>query len=130
MDQRNSNNKRVTQKRVRIFLLFQLIVGVVFFVPARRLDAMANRPFSETVVFYLIDWIITTVWFLGDAFEDTEFGWWLRRPGRPKPRNPNQPSSGSSTEVHQEEGEASDPVGRFVMSRKAVARVGRADAYL
>jgi len=91
MDQRNSNNKRVTKKRVLIFLLFQVIVGVVLFLPARRLDATAGRPFSETVVFYLIDWIITTVWFLGDAFEDKEFTWWLRSPKRLKPRKPNHP---------------------------------------
>jgi hypothetical protein len=91
MDQKTSNNKPVTKKRVLIFLLFQLIVGVVLFIPSRRLDAMADRPFSETVVFYLIDWIITTVWFLGDAFEDTEFSWWLRRSERLKPRKPNHP---------------------------------------
>jgi hypothetical protein len=93
MDQRNSNNRRVTKKRVLIFLLFQLIVGVVFFIPARRLDAMADRPFLETVVFYLIEWIITTVWFLGDLFEDTEFTWWLRRPRRLKLRKPSDRDS-------------------------------------
>jgi hypothetical protein len=93
MDQRNSNNKRVTKKRVLIFLLFQLIVAVVLFIPERRLDAIAHRPFSETVVFYLIDWIITTVWFLGDAFEDKEFSWWLRRSRQLKLRKPSDSDS-------------------------------------
>jgi hypothetical protein len=51
VDQKTSNNRPVTKKRVLIFLLFQLIVGVVLFIPGRRLDAIAHRPFSETVVF-------------------------------------------------------------------------------
>lgn len=91
MEQRNSNHKRVTKKRVLLLLLFQLVVAAVFFIPARRLEAMAGRPFSETVVFYLIEWIITMVWFLGDVFEDEEFSWRLRRSRSPKLRKPDHP---------------------------------------
>jgi hypothetical protein len=55
------------KKRVLISLLFQLIVGAVFFVPELRLEARERRPFSETVAFYIIEWVVTAAWFLGDA---------------------------------------------------------------
>ena len=58
------------EKRVLMWFLFQLIVGVVFFVPVLRLDAREGRPVSETVAFYLIEWVVTAAWFLGDAFGD------------------------------------------------------------
>jgi hypothetical protein len=58
------------KKRVLMWFLFQLIVGVVFLVPVLRLDGREGRPVSETVAFYLIEWVVTAAWFLGDAFGD------------------------------------------------------------
>jgi hypothetical protein len=64
--------EKISRRKLLIALLVQLVIGLIFFVPEMRAEALSGVPFSEALVFYVIGWLITLVFFLGDVFQDPD----------------------------------------------------------